>query len=268
MKYWIIKGSPYWNDWHSMLVPNKTDIWFTHRPPKNWCVNDTLIFWDSAPRLRICAIGKLNKTFVKVNTEGNTEYEVIYLTKYLNSPVTISELRKISVVREASFLKAGPATSVFPITNEQGQIILDILVERNTNLLDILKNELVNEDDELNTQSFLEVSEGNQKLVSHIYKERNQKIVKLKKDYVLRVLGKLECEACGFNFENQYGELGKDFCEVHHKKAVAEYEHGDITTLDDLSILCANCHRMIHKTSPLMDINDFRLVLTKQLNTI
>jgi len=44
MRYWIVKGSPYWNDWESMLIPNSQDVWVTHRPPKDWSVGDTLIF--------------------------------------------------------------------------------------------------------------------------------------------------------------------------------------------------------------------------------
>jgi hypothetical protein len=227
-------------------------------------VNDSLIFWDSAPHLRICALGKLNKTFIGIDKDGYTEYEVIYLTKYLDNPVTIAELRNIPIVNEASFLKAGPATSVFPLTDEQSQILLNIILERNPYLLNNPSEIIINHINEINNSNIFEVAEGNTKLAKHIYKERNQSIIKAKKEYVLQHNGKLVCEICGFNYEIMYGELGKDFCEVHHKKAIADYKEEDSTTIDDLAILCANCHRMIHRTNPLMDLEKFKTKLQKR----
>ena len=56
----------------------------------------------------------------------------------------------------------------------------------------------------------------------------------------------LKCEVCGFDFEKVYGKLGAGYIEVHHKKPVSEGER--ITDLNnDLVMLCANCHRMIHR---------------------
>jgi 5-methylcytosine-specific restriction protein A len=36
---------------------------------------------------------------------------------------------------------------------------------------------------------------------------------------------------------------------------------GKGTRLADLAILCANCHRMIHKTRPLMSVEEFKRVV-------
>ena len=30
------------------------------------------------------------------------------------------------------------------------------------------------------------------------------------------------CEVCGFNFQSRYGELGKDFIEIHHLVPISE----------------------------------------------
>ena len=56
------------------------------------------------------------------------------------------------------------------------------------------------------------------------------------------------CMICGFNFEESYGDPGKGFIEVHHRKPVSEYE-GEllIDPVQDLACLCSNCHRMIHR---------------------
>jgi hypothetical protein len=60
--------------------------------------------------------------------------------------------------------------------------------------------------------------------------------------------GHLRCEVsgCGFNFESVYGEIGAGFAEVHHLRPLAEMDGPVETTLDDLAVVCANCHRMIH----------------------
>lgn len=56
------------------------------------------------------------------------------------------------------------------------------------------------------------------------------------------------CMACGFDFEKVYGELGKDFIEVHHNTPLSKLEGSTIIDPEnDLSVLCSNCHRMIHR---------------------
>lgn len=61
--------------------------------------------------------------------------------------------------------------------------------------------------------------------------------------------GKLKCEVprCGFEFEAIYGELGRDYAQVHHLKPLADRTKPSLTKLDDLAVVCANCHAMIHR---------------------
>lgn len=90
------------------------------------------------------------------------------------------------------------------------------------------------------------VTEGREKLAIHIERERNPKIIKQKKKRILSETGKLSCEVCKFDFVSFYGDLGKGFCEVHHKNPLAKVDNETQTSLEDLAIVCANCHRMIH----------------------
>jgi hypothetical protein len=61
-------------------------------------------------------------------------------------------------------------------------------------------------------------------------------------------LHKLDCFVCGFNFEETYGELGKFFIEVHHRKPLAEFDGLRVVSAkEDLCVLCSNCHRMLHR---------------------
>lgn len=68
--------------------------------------------------------------------------------------------------------------------------------------------------------------------------------------------GRLSCEVpgCGFDFEAKYGELGKGFAHVHHRLALAA-GGGDVeTSMDDLAVVCANCHAIIHRDGACRDI--------------
>lgn len=57
---------------------------------------------------------------------------------------------------------------------------------------------------------------------------------------------RLDCEVCGINFEEVYGPRGKGYIEVHH--ILPLHVSGSVaTSLDDLALLCGNCHRMVHR---------------------
>ncbi len=58
----------------------------------------------------------------------------------------------------------------------------------------------------------------------------------------------LSCKVCGFDFGKVYRERGKDYIEVHHLIPVSAL--GGETKVDpksDMTVLCSNCHRMIHR---------------------
>lgn len=56
------------------------------------------------------------------------------------------------------------------------------------------------------------------------------------------------CKICGMDFENKYGELGKDFIEVHHIKPMNEIgEEYIVNPTEDLIPVCSNCHSMLHR---------------------
>ncbi len=76
-----------------------------------------------------------------------------------------------------------------------------------------------------------------------------------------------KCKACGFDFEKNYGVLGKGFIEAHHLTPLSLLK-GQKVMLDpkvDFSVLCANCHRMIHRSELVDKVEEFRTkyVITK-----
>jgi hypothetical protein len=92
-----------------------------------------------------------------------------------------------------------------------------------------------------------ELREGQRKLRIHHDIERNSKAIRQKKALVLAETGSLECEACGFDFFETYGEIGKGFAECHHRMPIHTLTEESIITLGNLAIVCSNCHRMLHR---------------------
>ena len=88
---------------------------------------------------------------------------------------------------------------------------------------------------------------------------------KNKKEKVLDETGTLECEVCGFDFKSTYGELGDGFAECHHTKPISELMPGEKTKITDLSIVCANCHRMIHRSKPWLRIEELKQLMQREM---
>lgn len=88
--------------------------------------------------------------------------------------------------------------------------------------------------------------EGRLLLRRHFARERNPKLRLKKINATLEKHGCLECEVCTFDFERTYGERGTNYAEVHHVTPL-HVSGPTQTRLQDLAVLCANCHRMIHR---------------------
>lgn len=100
-------------------------------------------------------------------------------------------------------------------------------------------------------------TEGRQRLVLHLQRERNQTVVRNKKKLAVS----LDCEVCGFSFHRVYGSAASDYCEIHHLLPLAEVEHTTRTRMEDLTTLCANCHRVVHLNNPPYTLNQVRSLL-------
>lgn len=102
----------------------------------------------------------------------------------------------------------------------------------------------------------VEYAEGERKVRESYYFTRNPQLVADAKEAYGYI-----CQACGFDFEKTYGELGKDYIECHHKNPLSEQSETTPSTLDDVCMLCSNCHRMIHRTRPAMQLEQLRGIL-------
>lgn len=92
-------------------------------------------------------------------------------------------------------------------------------------------------------------------LREHKRVERNRKLA-----HKAKLAHGYTCKACGFDFQSKYGSIGRDFIEAHHLVPLSEFK-GQKLTLDakrDFTVLCSNCHRMIHRTAFVSNVEEFR----------
>ncbi len=73
------------------------------------------------------------------------------------------------------------------------------------------------------------------------------------------------CTVCGVNFGQFYGDIGFGFIEVHHIQPLYQYlQERKIDPLKDLTPVCSNCHRMIHrKKNSVILVDELRLRINK-----
>lgn len=107
----------------------------------------------------------------------------------------------------------------------------------------------------------LEVIEGNPLLRAHFVRERNIGL----RPRMLRNREKdgLSCDCCGRAEPKLDIEMQRSIFEVHHRRPLSAGQSK--TKLSDLDLLCATCHRLIHKAIRLRQTNvtadDLRRIL-------
>jgi len=124
----------------------------------------------------------------------------------------------------------------------------------------LLINKLYNIEEDEQTISD-SVQEGETLYKLHKVRERDAGIIKSKKEQALNLTGKLACEACIFEFEVYYGNIGKGYIECHHKTPLANFKVSTVTRLNDLALVCSNCHRMLHRRIDTITIEDLRMMI-------
>jgi len=97
----------------------------------------------------------------------------------------------------------------------------------------------------------------------HRVRERNPNLVKKKKERALIESGKLRCDVCLFDFELQYGDLGRGFIECHHTLPLSRLQPNQKTGLSDLALVCSNCHRMLHRANIYLPVSALKKMVVR-----
>lgn len=97
----------------------------------------------------------------------------------------------------------------------------------------------------------------------HRARERNAALVRRAKHRALATVGTLTCAVCGFDFSTVYGSVGDGYIECHHTRPLSELANHQVTRLDEVVLVCSNCHRMIHRRRPWLGVADLAAVLAR-----
>ena len=58
----------------------------------------------------------------------------------------------------------------------------------------------------------------------------------------------INCKVCNVNFEDAYGEIGKEFIHIHHIIPIHKIgKNYKVNYKTDLIPVCPNCHAMLHR---------------------
>jgi hypothetical protein len=117
------------------------------------------------------------------------------------------------------------------------------------------------ESDPIDIDDIESFPEGKAKRRLHLGRERNQTLVTKAKQKGLLRDPLLRCQVCGFSFIENYGEIGKEFIEAHHLLPVYLLKPGSRSRVEDIGLLCSNCHRMIHRGSRTLTVQELRDIL-------
>jgi len=256
---WVVKGRPEENDWDKMLRPGKSNNWHAAKLPKDLTKSDRIFCWSGGEDHRIVGLAEVIRPDAG-EKDGKKLFRIRYLTKKLSDSPGIGELLSVRGFKNTAFSRADG--TIFRLTLWEGETLYTVLQQGCPDLGNIWPDVGNIEPDlslspPINIEDEDAVTEGGRRIVRHLRLERNRQIIEKKKRLAR---SHLECEACNFNFEKVYGPRGKEFCEVHHVLPLAENDQPVETRLKDLAIVCANCHRMLHR-SPWTTIEDLKAEL-------
>lgn len=75
----------------------------------------------------------------------------------------------------------------------------------------------------------------------------------------------LKCQCCGFDFLEFYEELGEGYIEVHHRMPVSQMGSNYLVDpVKDLVPLCGNCHAMVHRSNPPVQVEELKSLIEKR----
>ena len=112
--------------------------------------------------------------------------------------------------------------------------------------------------DEAQAAALRDYQEGARRTSETTFFLRNPKLVAdAKQKYGTR------CMCCSFDFEMKYGKHGRGYIECHHKYELSQ-DRQRSTRLEDVAVICANCHKMIHrKRDQILSIATLKRMIAK-----
>ena len=105
-----------------------------------------------------------------------------------------------------------------------------------------------------------EAEEGRILYRIHRVRERDRKLVRKKKRRARDATGATRCEVCALDPVARYGEAGEAIIECHHLLPLADAATR-LTRLNDLAVVCRDCHAALHAGGRTRSLEDVREAL-------
>jgi hypothetical protein len=256
---YIFQGNPKYYDMDAYLASHPYIYWRCPILINEIKVGDKVFMWRAGENAGMVAVGEISEAPCPAEDIKFPEYLGI---QHWTSDVADKDESKVGIrileVRlseedgliSRELLKKHPLVKKHRIiTNPTGTVFR--LEEDLTAALDFAWNNAVVEGDydkEYGTPIRFE-SEGKYKIVSHLRRERSSALRNTKIKSFAKEHKRIHCELCKTNLSDVYPpNLAEGYIEVHHIKPIALLEENSPTYLDDLILLCPNCHRMVHRT--------------------
>lgn len=205
------------------------------RPQLNDQLEDDVLWWDGQPQ------GRTDKLIIEHEKQG-LELLVFYRKDRNTFP-------------GAGFKYEGR----FRYVSHAGSHPAHFILQKRDSILETVKKDI----EALHIEEAKEVSYKEGKLSSRLVNihERNPQL----RARAIEIYG-TRCQGCDFCFMEMYGSHGEDYIEVHHLNPVADYtEEVIVDPSTDMAVVCANCHRMIHRNpeKPL-SLDELRRIIIKK----
>ncbi|MDP1677531.1 MAG: EVE domain-containing protein [Bacteroidota bacterium] len=270
MASWIFQGNSKLFDIDNYLNDNKIIWWAINQKQfiKKMKVGDDAYLWRSISKSHIdggiighgIIIGEpqiytsddLQRYFFeKKRSEAKLRIQIAIDSFQIEPPKVSRQILKAdSLLKDLSILSFANATN-FELTKYQSKRIYDLYFGSESAF------ELTGDEDAI------EFPEGKIAYAVHRKRERNSKLIKEAKSQEYKKNGKLICKVCGFDFSKAYGKIGDGYIEAHHSIPVSELNEDSLTRIEDVILVCSNCHRMLHRRRPWLTINELTDLLKR-----
>lgn len=159
---------------------------------------------------------------------------------------------------DTAFYEAGNICAVYySVESMPGEAELGRDLARMISLYSDLIEVDLTADSALDHEGDLPVSmlEDGTKFRLHKRIERNARLVKLVKQSKPS-----SCQVCGVDFGKRYGPLGAGYIEAHHLRPMSSLKgtKAELDPIRDFAVLCSNCHRMVHRSGLIDDLERFK----------
>ena len=177
----------------------------------------------------------------KLKHNDRLKIEFLYLRKIYNGKVEIDKLERCRIFWNSDLGKE--YNKVYNKDISEYPLIRFHKIEKNVYEIEFIDESIIMDEKNEPYETILPQKEGKKKEYYVTKYERNP----VNRKRAIEIHG-TKCIICGFDFEEQYGEAGRNYIEVHHIKPLSEIN--DEVIIDpqkDLVCVCANCHRIIHR---------------------